>query len=60
MFACYFDIPDTDEMRGAFYYFIEIIDLIFTLSVIEHGNIMAAMLDEAKRAGTASLSTYIQ
>jgi hypothetical protein len=47
-------------MRGAFYFFIEIADLIFTLSVIEHGNITAAMLDEAKRAGTAYLSTYIQ
>ena len=60
MFASHFDIPDTDEMRGAFYYFIEITDLIFTLSVIEHGDIMPAMLDEAKRAGAASLSTYIQ
>jgi AcrR family transcriptional regulator len=60
VFASHFDIPDTDEMRGAFYFFIEITDLIFTLSVIEHGDITAAMLDEAKRAGTAYLSTYIQ
>ena len=59
MFASDFDIPDTDEMRGAFYYFIEITDLIFTLSVIEHGNITPEMLNEAKRAGTAYLSTYI-
>jgi len=60
VFTSHFDIPDNDEMRGALYYFIEITDLIFTLSVIEHGNITAAMLDEAKRAGTAYLSTYIQ
>jgi len=60
VFASHFDIPDTDEMRGAFYYFIEITDLIFTLSVIVHGNIMPAMLDEAKRAGTASVRTCIR
>ena len=60
MFASHVDILDTDEMRGAFYNFIEISDLILTLSVIEHGDITPAMLDEAKRAVTASLSTYIQ
>ena len=60
MFACYFDIPDTDEMRGAFYYFIEITDLIFTLSVIEHGDMTPTMLNEAKHAGTACVSTCIQ
>jgi len=59
VFSSHFDIPDTDAMRGAFYYFIEITDLIFTLSVIEHGRITPAMLKEAKRAGTAYLSTYI-
>jgi len=59
VFSSYFEIPDTDAVRDAFYYFIEITDLIFTLSVIEHGDISAAMLDEAKRAGTAYLSTYI-
>jgi AcrR family transcriptional regulator len=59
VFSSHFDIPDTDAMRGAFYYFIEITDLIFTLSVIEHGKITPAMLKEAKRAGTAYLSTYI-
>ena len=59
VFSSHFDIPDTDEMRAAFYYFIEITDLIFTLSVIAHGEITPAMLAEAKRAGTAYLGTYI-
>jgi AcrR family transcriptional regulator len=59
VFSTYFEIPVTDEMRDAFYYFIEITDLIFTLSVIEHGEITPAMLDEAKRAGTAYLGTYM-
>ena len=57
-FSRYYDIPDTDEMRAAFYYFIEITDLIFTLSNIEHGEIVPAMLAEAKRAGVAYLETY--
>lgn len=60
VFSTHFDIPATDRMRDAFYYFIEITDLIFTLSVIEHGSITPSMLDEAKRAGTAYLSTYIE
>lgn len=59
VFSAHFDIPDTEEMRDAFFYFIEITDLIFTLSVIEHGEITPAMLAEAQRAGTAYLGTYI-
>lgn len=57
-FSRYYDIPDTREMRDAFYYFIEITDLIFTLSIIEHGLITRAMLAEAKRAGVAYLESY--
>jgi AcrR family transcriptional regulator len=60
VFAEHFELPDTDEMRNAFYYFIEITDLIFTLSVIEHGEITPGMLAEAKRAGTGYLSTYLE
>lgn len=59
VFARYFDLPDTPAIRDAFYYFIEITDVIFTLSVIEHGEITAGMLDEAKRAGIGYLATYI-
>jgi AcrR family transcriptional regulator len=57
--ARHFDVPDSDEMRAAFYYFIEITDLLFTLSVIEHGEITPGMLAEAKRAGIAYLATYL-
>ena len=57
-FARYFEIPDTSEMRDAFYYFIEVTDLFFTLSIVEHGEITPAMLREAKRAGVAYLETY--
>ncbi len=57
-FARYFDIPDTREMHDAFYFFIEITDLMFTLSIVEHGKITPAMLKEAKRAGVAYLESY--
>jgi AcrR family transcriptional regulator len=60
VFAEHFELPETDEMRNAFYYFIEITDLIFTLSVIEHGGITDAMLAEAKRAGIGYLGTYLE
>jgi AcrR family transcriptional regulator len=60
VFAEHFELPETDEMRKAFFYFIEITDLIFTLSVIEHGEITAEMLAEAKRAGTGYLGTYLE
>ena len=59
VFAEHFELPETDEMRKAFFYFIEITDLIFTLSVIEHGEITPEMLAEAKRAGTGYLGTYL-
>jgi AcrR family transcriptional regulator len=60
VFAEHFELPEPDEMRNAFYYFIEITDLIFTLSVIEHGEITPAMLAEAKRAGVGYLGTYLE
>ncbi len=58
VFSEHFETPDTKRMRDAFYYFIEITDLIFTLSVIEHAAITPAMLAEAKRAGVGYLASY--
>ena len=52
--------PETPDMRSAFGFFIEITDLMFTLSIVEHGRITAPMLREAKRAGSAYLSTYFE
>jgi len=60
VFSEHFELPDSDEMRSAFYYFIEITDVIFTLSVIEHGKITPRMLAEAKRAGVGYLGTYLE
>jgi len=60
VFSEYYPLPDSRELRDAFYYFIEITDLIFTLSVIEHGEITKPMLEEAKRAGWGYLGTYFE
>ena len=60
VFLKYYDIPDSDEMRKVFYYFIEITDLMFTLSIIENGKITKEMLAEAKKAGVAYLATYLE
>lgn len=59
VFSRYVDIPDTAQMRNALYYFIELTDVIFTLSVIEHGEITEDMLGEARRAGVGYLATYL-
>ena len=40
-----------------FFFYIEIADMILSLSVIEHGHITPEMLAEAKRAGRGYLST---
>ena len=59
VFSQHFDLPDTTEMRNAFFFFIEITDLMLTLSLIEHGRITAPMIREAKRAGTGYLANYL-
>jgi AcrR family transcriptional regulator len=58
VFSRYFDISDTPEMRAAFYYFIEITDLLFMLSMLEHDKITPRMTAEAKRAGVSYLGAY--
>jgi len=59
VFSRYFEIPESEGMHSAFYYFIEITDLLFTLSVIENGEITETMLAEARRAGIGYLSTWL-
>lgn len=59
VFARHFEVPDTPELHAAFFYFIEITDLMFMISVIEHGEITPAMLAEAKRAGVGYLASYL-
>lgn len=43
-FSAHFSIQGEIDLNTVFYHFIEITDLILTLSVIEHGEISDAML----------------
>jgi AcrR family transcriptional regulator len=58
VFNRYFEMPDNNEMRRGFYYFIEISDLMFTLGVIDRGEITAEALAQAKRAGIGYLASF--
>ncbi len=58
-FSTYFHLPKIPNKQEVFYLYVEIVDLIFTLSVIEHGHVTAHAIGEAQRAGKAYLSCYI-
>jgi AcrR family transcriptional regulator len=57
--ARHFEVEETPALRDAFYLFIEITDLLFMLSVIEHGRINSRMQAEARRAGVAYMLSYL-
>lgn len=59
IFQQHFDLPDLPNTKDIFYYFIEITDVMFTLSVIEHSKITDEMLNEAKRVGRSYLASYL-
>jgi len=58
IFIEHFYLPDIAELQNVFYFFIEITDLMFSLSMLEHGEITGKMIEEAKRAGKAYLGVY--
>ncbi len=58
-FGRYFQLPANTIKPDTFYIFIEIVDLIFSLAILEHGAITREMLEEAKRAGKAYLGIYL-
>ena len=58
-FNKYFELPEAMVKPDTFYIFIEIVDLIFSLSILEHGKITTEMLEEARRAGKAYLGIYL-
>ncbi len=55
----FFELPDIDNRSTIFFRAIEIADLMFSLSVLEHGRITNDMEEEAKRAMCAYLECYI-
>ncbi len=54
-----FVMPQIQANHDIFFYFIEITDLIFSLSISDHGEITPEMLEESKRAGKGYLATYL-
>jgi AcrR family transcriptional regulator len=59
IFQQHFYLPDLPNTKDIFYYFIEITDVMFSLSVIEHSRITDEMLNEAKRVGRSYLASYL-
>ncbi len=57
--ARYFKIPGLRDAGAIFYRAVEIADLMFCLSVLEHGKITATMADEAANACIAYLEFHI-
>jgi AcrR family transcriptional regulator len=55
----FFELPGIPDRSRVFFRAVEIADLMFCLSVLEHGRITAAMCAEADRAATAYLESYI-
>ena len=58
VFEKYFHLPQLPQDYDIFFYFLELCDVILSLSVIEHGEITDSMVEEAKRAGKGYLGTY--
>lgn len=55
----HFAFPDFPQSSDVFFYATEIVDLMFSLSVIRNGEITQEMVDEAKKAAGAYLSRYL-
>ena len=59
VFSRYFVVPEIPDFEKVLYYFIEISDLILSLSLLENGKITNGMIEEAKHAGRGYLSFYL-
>lgn len=55
----YFEVPDFPGRDEKFFYAIELADLLFCLSVAEHGRVTDAMRSEGVRAACAYLGLYL-
>jgi AcrR family transcriptional regulator len=55
----HFRVPDLPDLDGAFFRAIEIADLMFMLSVREHGGLTDFYTQEASRAAIAYLALYL-
>lgn len=60
IFAEHLGNPQEIDLETVFYYFIEITDLIFSLSVMEHGEITDDMIKQAQFAGIGYLTNFFE
>lgn len=54
-----FRLPPVSGLPQVFFRAVEIADVMFSLSVLEHGTVTTAMCREAERAAIAYLETYL-
>ena len=59
LIAQHFEVKKTAALQRALFYAVEIVDLMFSLSVLRTGAITPAMLQEAKKAAKAYLGEYL-
>ncbi len=57
--AAHFVLPELPDREMIFFRAVEIADLMFMLSVLEHGRVTTAMTSEGIRAVTGYLGTYL-
>jgi AcrR family transcriptional regulator len=55
----FFDVPKMPNREDILFFTVEIIDLMYCLSMIHHNHITPSMAAEAKRAGIAYLRSYL-
>ncbi|MDO6496726.1 TetR family transcriptional regulator [Photobacterium sanguinicancri] len=55
----FFELPQINNRSDIFHIWVEIVDVIFTLSQMKYGFITTSMANEAKRAAKAYLGTYL-
>lgn len=55
----FFELPQINNHSDIFHIWVEIVDVIFTLSQMKYGFITTSMANEAKRAAKAYLGTYL-
>lgn len=60
IFSEHFTAPEGTDLESAFYYFIEITDLFFSLSLIEQTRISTEMIQQAKYAGLGYLAHFLE
>ena len=60
IFTEHFGTPKETDLEAVFYYFIEITDLIFSLSVIEYGEITDELIQQAQFAGIGYLANFFE